>query len=90
MESGAARQGSEKPTLTGVEWINDLNKALMATRCRVGRRKVRVQEGMDAVAGLLAQTRQSGNAVWWVGKGGSAALCAHLSQDALNKPGCAP
>lgn len=85
MQKAAAKKTAGQAILTSVDWIKHFNTALLATRCRIGKRTVPLQEGLDAVAELLAATREADNSLWWVGNGGSAGLCAHLSQDALNK-----
>lgn len=85
--SNSATATKATQVLTGVEWLLDLHRALQETRCKVKEEPVGLQEGMDAVATLLADLRSADGALWWVGNGGSAGLCAHLSQDALNKLG---
>ncbi len=57
----------------------------MATRCRKGHEEIGLEEGCHAAGHVIKQTIESGASVWWVGNGGSAAICSHLSQDMLNK-----
>ena len=87
MQHISKTRGTEKPSMTSLAWLEELNQAILQTRCRVGNRLVSLQEGLDAVPSLLEELRRADGALWWVGNGGSAALCAHLSQDALNKLG---
>ena len=87
MQTVTTPRNTAKSTLSSVDWLNGLNRAILETRCRVGDESVGLQEGLDAIPGLLDALRREDGALWWVGNGGSAGLCAHLSQDALNKLG---
>ena len=66
-------------------WIAALAAALSAVSCRCVSRPVAFDAAADEIAALLRLIRENGNSVWWVGNGGSAAICSHLSHDLVNK-----
>jgi D-sedoheptulose 7-phosphate isomerase len=68
-------------------WLTDLTAALSAVACRSFSQPVSLEAATVMIAQLLQSIRSEGNAVWWVGNGGSAAICSHLSQDLVNKLG---
>lgn len=68
-------------------WLDQLHATLRAVQCRVDGAGAGYEAAAGAVAARLAAVKQAGGTVWWVGNGGSASLCAHLSQDLLNKLG---
>lgn len=70
-----------------VKWLEMLNEVILSTRCRINEKKVGLDEGCLYAKELINAVIQSGNTIWWVGNGGSAAVCSHLSQDMLNKLG---
>jgi D-sedoheptulose 7-phosphate isomerase len=70
-----------------LHWLDALSGIAAATSCRIAGRKTALDAGLAAVAGLLRETRAAGGSVWWVGNGGSCAMCSHLSQDVMNKLG---
>lgn len=72
-----------------MEWIAQLGAMLESTNARVQGNTVSLPQGLEAAADVIRAVRQRQGAIWWVGNGGSAALCSHLSQDMLNKLGIA-
>jgi D-sedoheptulose 7-phosphate isomerase len=68
-------------------WLDQLHTALRAVQCRVDGSSADYEAAASIVAERLAAVKQAGGTVWWAGNGGSASLCAHLSQDMLNKLG---
>ncbi|MBF0124823.1 MAG: SIS domain-containing protein [Magnetococcales bacterium] len=70
-------------------WLEQLHQAILSTRCRTNGQEVSLADGMQTFDQLLRRAMTHQQRVWWVGNGGSAALCAHLSQDILNKLGIA-
>lgn len=68
-----------------VGWLTDFNDVLMKSRCRLNVKDADLEVGFNAIAALLTDLRARNGALWWVGNGGSSAICSHLSQDALNK-----
>jgi len=68
-----------------MSWIKGLNEALSLTRCKVAGREAPLEEGLNALMQELLDARSRDASVWWVGNGGSASLCAHFSQDIVNK-----
>lgn len=73
--------------LRPLDWIDQLHTAIVDSRCRVNGERVSLSAGLEAIAEEFRAARSRGSSVWWVGNGGSAALCSHLSQDLLNKIG---
>ena len=73
--------------LRPLDWIEQLHTAITDSRCRVKGKDVSLSAGLEAVTDTLRLARLENVGVWWVGNGGSAALCSHLSQDLLNKIG---
>lgn len=59
----------------------------MSSQCRLGKDSVDLEEGCCAAGGIINNTIERDASIWWVGNGGSAAICSHLSQDMLNKLG---
>lgn len=68
-----------------LEWLNALGEIRAATRSKVADKAASLEEACAAVASLLRGIRTHGGTVWWVGNGGSCAICSHLSQDVMNK-----
>lgn len=73
--------------MTPSNWIGDLSNALGDVQCRVGDDVVGFDAASHIIEHIFAALRSSDHALWWAGNGGSAAVCAHLAQDALNKLG---
>lgn len=73
--------------MTSMAWLATLGEVLARARARVGGDAVDLEAGLAGAAGLFRRVRERRSAVWWVGNGGSCAVCSHLSQDTLNKLG---
>ena len=71
--------------LTPVAWLERLASVLGAASARIGGEPAPVPAAFDAARALLEQARARDACLWWVGNGGSAGICAHLAQDAMNK-----
>jgi len=71
--------------LSPSDWLSELNKRILASSARAEGKPVTLEKGFQILREALLDTRARDANVWWVGNGGSAALCAHLSQDLLNK-----
>lgn len=69
------------------DWLLDLNKAMLSSNCRQKGKDICFEDGLIAAGHMIKKKIIFGNSVWWVGNGGSAAICSHLSQDMLNKLG---
>lgn len=72
-------------TMTASQWISELNTVLSNAACRVGNKPAKTEEALETIKNLFIETKANGKAIYWVGNGGSQALCSHLSQDVLNK-----
>jgi D-sedoheptulose 7-phosphate isomerase len=73
-------------TIAPVQWLNSLHTVLTSAEVsQKGGPKLDLDKGLNAVQEQLKAARQRGGTVYWVGNGGSLAVCNHLSQDVLNK-----
>ncbi len=77
------RQGD----LTPEAWLGDLAELTTQFLCRVEGQDTSMAGGFRAFEALLTGVRSRRARVWWIGNGGSAAVCSHLSQDYMNKLG---
>ncbi len=68
-------------------WLKQLNKTIMSSQCRSGKKYVDLEDGCRTAGKIINSTIKKNASIWWVGNGGSAAICSHLSQDMLNKLG---
>ncbi len=68
-----------------IKWLEGLNSVLMNTSCKLSGKPTLLEEGFNETEKLLINIRKQNKTVWWIGNGGSAAVCSHLSQDMLNK-----
>lgn len=67
------------------DWIHQLSQAMLQTQCRKSGELIDLEQGFEAAAQELKDTGRRNGSIWWIGNGGSAAICSHLSQDVLNK-----
>lgn len=67
------------------DWLKSLSRAITDVTCRCASKLVNYDEAADEIIRLLHVARESDSSVWWVGNGGSLALCSHLSHDLINK-----
>ncbi len=77
-------------TLTKIspkKWLQELNKAIVSASCKMENEETNLNEGLNYANTIIERTIESGASIWWVGNGGSAAICSHLAQDALNRLG---
>lgn len=66
-------------------WLKKLNHTMLSALCKVDSNDVCLEDGCKAAAQIIRSSIESGASIWWVGNGGSTAICSHLSQDMLNK-----
>jgi D-sedoheptulose 7-phosphate isomerase len=71
--------------LNPIKWLETLGTIAAATKCRVDGHDSVLSAGYERIAELFRATRERQGTIWWVGNGGSCAICSHLAQDALNK-----
>jgi len=71
--------------LNPIKWLEILGTIAAATKCRADGRDATLSVGYERIAELFRATREQQGTIWWVGNGGSCAICSHLAQDALNK-----
>jgi D-sedoheptulose 7-phosphate isomerase len=71
--------------MTPAKWLQQLSESIGRVQGKL-RGQVQPPERVFVRASeLILETRGRDATVWWVGNGGSAALCSHLSQDLVNK-----
>jgi D-sedoheptulose 7-phosphate isomerase len=73
--------------LTPLNWLEKLNQTIMSTKCRVNLKNCSFKKGLAKTGELLQSAISNQTSVFWVGNGGSSAICSHLSQDVMNKLG---
>lgn len=76
---------SKSEGLLASQWLRHLSECLSTTRARIGGRDSDLDSAMEELMRLFQNLRETNGTAWWVGNGGSSALCSHLSQDVLNK-----
>ncbi|PCI52984.1 MAG: phosphoheptose isomerase [Alphaproteobacteria bacterium] len=74
-------------TMTAKQWLVELSDAMREPVCQIKGGAVAATDAFNEMKRLFIETKRSDKAVYWVGNGGSAAMCSHLSQDVLNKLG---
>lgn len=68
-------------------WLDKLKESIDNVSCCIENMEVPYKEAAEKIKQLLSEILNLGSSVWWVGNGGSAAVCSHLSQDMMNKLG---
>lgn len=68
-----------------LQWYDALADTIRKAECRIKGQNSPLGEAIAQIADLFTQARQKNACVYWVGNGGSAAMCSHLSQDLMNK-----
>lgn len=71
--------------MTPLQWFHDLSNSISASRCKIAGTDHDFESGLATAKDLFLKTRAAKGTVYWVGNGGSNAICTHLSQDVLNK-----
>ncbi|OGR20665.1 MAG: hypothetical protein A3J85_07330 [Desulfobacula sp. RIFOXYA12_FULL_46_16] len=69
------------------DWLKKLNTTILSSICRKGRKSIDLEKGCCVGGNMINAAIEKDASIWWVGNGGSAAICSHLSQDLLNKLG---
>lgn len=87
MESLNSSPKKPQDTLSPRVWLEEFNQCFAKTEIKVGGHKVDFDQGMQSFLSLLKSIKSKDKSVWWIGNGGSLALCSHLSQDCMNKLG---
>ncbi len=67
------------------DWFDCLSRTIASAKGKIEGKPSSLEQIFDATEKLLLSVRQENRSVWWVGNGGSAAVCSHLSQDMMNK-----
>ncbi len=74
-----------KQVKTPLQWISVLSESIRESRGQINGKEVPVDKAMARTADILAAAGKEKASVFWVGNGGSSAICSHLSQDIMNK-----
>ncbi len=74
-------------SITPYYWLKNLHKAISASLCKNSRRAMDLDTGLNHAGKIIKNIIESQASIYWVGNGGSAAICSHLAQDMLNKLG---
>ncbi len=72
---------------TTKEWLDLLRQSVGNTKSRLGLTPEPFEKVSQTVKQILSAAMKDANRVYWVGNGGSCAICSHLSQDMMNKLG---
>lgn len=67
------------------QWLELLKTAVDTIECKTGNVSSSFDDAVNAFNGILKNAMAGRRAVFWVGNGGSAAICSHLCQDMMNK-----
>ncbi len=70
-----------------MQWMKDLASLMDNIDCRQAGETISVEQAYTAMGRYFKKAKENDTHVWWIGNGGSAAVCSHLSQDMLNKLG---
>ena len=70
---------------TTTTWLTDFNLSIDKVVPRIEGKEVSLEQAFNEVMKLLRKLRERDGALWWIGNGGSAAICSHLSQDVMGK-----
>ncbi len=71
--------------MTHKSWLEGLFETISNASSRMQDKNCDLETALSALESMLLDLRTHDAALWWVGNGGSAAICSHLSQDVLNK-----
>ncbi len=74
-----------KEIKTPLQWYQGLFNAVQSTKCRLKTKEAEFENALSAVRDLFINANKKNKSVWWVGNGGSSAICSHLAQDVMNK-----
>ncbi|HCY88164.1 MAG TPA: phosphoheptose isomerase [Desulfobacteraceae bacterium] len=72
-------------TIDTLAWLDILSAALKGVMCKIDGEESGLKTATENVQNILAAAREREASVYWVGNGGSCAICSHLSQDLINK-----
>lgn len=70
-----------------IRWLQSLEQVIQGTQGKLLGKEVSLSIALERIKELFFEVQKAKKSVWWVGNGGSSALCSHLSQDLLNKYG---
>lgn len=69
------------------EWLETLKDAIDGVKCKTGNIRASFNDTADVMKKLFKAAIIHKHSIFWVGNGGSAGICSHLSQDMMNKLG---
>jgi D-sedoheptulose 7-phosphate isomerase len=85
MKKALSTDLASKPT----KWLLELHESLQQTRCKIRGEEVSLSTAFEALSNELLSLQSKTHKLFWIGNGGSASICSHLSQDCINKLGVA-
>lgn len=65
-------------------WFKNFSLSLKQTSCKYKKKLLDFDKGFEKLKIILKELKRKNGTVWWVGNGGSASICEHISQDLLN------
>ncbi len=77
--------GEENMGIKSLEWLATLSRTVSEAEGKTDGKLTALKLALDRAAQLLRSAMAAKASVWWVGNGGSAAICSHLAQDTMNK-----
>jgi len=69
------------------EWLELLKDAIAGVKSKKGKVSTSFDAAADTVKNIFKSSIDEGRSIYWLGNGGSIAICSHLSQDMMNKLG---
>lgn len=69
------------------EWLELLKDAIAGVKSKTGKVSASFDDAANVVKNMFKSSMDEGRSIFWVGNGGSTAICSHLSQDIMNKLG---
>jgi D-sedoheptulose 7-phosphate isomerase len=71
--------------MKAIKWLQDFSVLIGAFKARKNGKDCSLDESIKTADLILSDARINNKTVWFLGNGGSAAICTHLSQDLINK-----
>ena len=78
---------TDKLPTSPIGWLDHLNRAMKASKGKINQQPASLEDTLDQAGRLFKTAIKDQTSIWWVGNGGSAAICSHLAQDVMNKLG---
>ena len=66
-------------------WIDSFFHVIKNAQYRSFKEKIDEHQAVQEIQQMFEKLQMNHQTIWWVGNGGSLAVCSHLSQDCLNR-----